>query len=977
VSEPSGSGPTSWLPDWTYLEEPLEAAEAIDELVEVTGVDDPALTETRLPSRPRYGQLTYTAFAVTSSVRGSGSGGWQVKEEAGDLDGREREALSRQVVTAFRLVTPPSRFPSRDEVAALPRRLTYRRLPLGAVWCHAAPAGNDATGRPNNVFSHVLLDRGPVDDIDLVRPIQRWAATSWLTPYGADEVQAAVLGEAREPVLGDEFGIAELAAFLFDLDASRFSTMGLLLDAVAAALAGGPPVVLGATTTEEGARWIALVQHLTAASVALRISFSTYERLEALLERPPEVVLSVVPASDLAGIRPAVPFPFVLVDPEDDAQTAQAADGTEVWRPRLVGEVATTDWSRLAMDVCLQGPIRWQDCVRDLDEISRQIGWPADAAPAWPLAAAMTRDPAFATARPLAARVLLRDAADVVLPPQIRVPVEAAVAEALTGPAQDVWTAVRELRPRDGRVPELAERAVATYVERALLEGNWLGRPEGVPLPSVRLVTPSEIGRVEEVAARALGSLRTLATLGPGSRAVLFLRVLDFLVRLEDLTGHAVSEADLEDVADTAAFCLMGQQGPAVVEAMRGRDPRLVERVLWRRALHEVATVHELPGRRLPQQVADWFGRHLTLQQLQEAADGDALAVEILVSRCLAEPEPDEDLAVAAAAQLLRPWLPWPTSKTSSVLVEEILDQTNHGRPWTLQMMSGVVDDCGRCDVGMARVMARAVARAVVAEGPSREASELAGRLRDAYGNMRGRGEEQLGGQERARLVIYHRVRPDWHRATDGLSTHVGELLEAISTAWAQLPAAEARSLAPHSVVAGVQAALAMIGINPFPEAADLARRARHLPAVNAPRAALALGLSDALPMLQEMLNESTSALGSQRMGGQVGDLFTRSVMLEAVKSQGFPDNFLLVPFSPRLRETTEQEDLARAVLRDWLSRMARREATDYLAEQMAAVQEGVSGPLDRVAREWLVRWWEPALPQGEDGRRSLRVFRR
>ncbi|MBL8930161.1 MAG: hypothetical protein JNL54_08575, partial [Kineosporiaceae bacterium] len=344
MSEQGSGGYVPTRPAWSTTRDRSAPAEATaDRAPTRVDTSPPVPAVVQIPdaappvvlARPRFAQLTYTAFAVTGSVRGAGSGGWQVKQESGEPDAREREVMSREVVTGLRLVTPPPRFPSRDEIESLPRRLAFRRTPVGDVWCHAVPAGNDVTGRPNNVFSHVLLDRSsvrPNDGPDTAgaagsaaspaatsdeRAIQLWRGERWLTPYGADEVQEAVLAE--EPRPGEWFSLRALAEFLFDLEAGRFSVMGLLLDAVAAALAGGPPVVLAAPTPDEGAWWIALVQRLTSPTVAGRVSFSTFDRLDAVSTGGTDRLLTVVPDTDVEttslGARP-----LVLIDHRDDPQ---------------------------------------------------------------------------------------------------------------------------------------------------------------------------------------------------------------------------------------------------------------------------------------------------------------------------------------------------------------------------------------------------------------------------------------------------------------------------------------------------------------------------------------------------------------------------------------------------------------------------------------------------------------------------------
>ncbi len=136
----------------------------------------------------RFGQLTYSSFD-----RGDGRGGWQVKETSGALTPDEVQTLSSRVATRFDAGVEVGPFPTPDEVVALPRRLVYAPVPgHGMGYWHTAPAGADASGRPGNVFAHVLLDRAPAT-VDALRPVDLWRSPDWLTPFNSEQVLAAAL----------------------------------------------------------------------------------------------------------------------------------------------------------------------------------------------------------------------------------------------------------------------------------------------------------------------------------------------------------------------------------------------------------------------------------------------------------------------------------------------------------------------------------------------------------------------------------------------------------------------------------------------------------------------------------------------------------------------------------------------------------------------------------------------------------------
>ena len=119
-----------------------------------------------------------------------------MKESTGGLTAAETEQLVAGVHTVFRATDPLPDYPTPADCERGPRRLAYR--PMGAesaAYWHTVPAGTDATGRPGNVFAHVILDRDAGADGDL-RPVQRWRSPGWVRPYGAPEIARAVLPPA-------------------------------------------------------------------------------------------------------------------------------------------------------------------------------------------------------------------------------------------------------------------------------------------------------------------------------------------------------------------------------------------------------------------------------------------------------------------------------------------------------------------------------------------------------------------------------------------------------------------------------------------------------------------------------------------------------------------------------------------------------------------------------------------------------------
>ena len=85
-------------------------------------------------------------------------------------------------------------FPTTAELASRTRRLAFRfdDDDGASVWWHAVEAGDDATGRPGNVFTHSVAIAGLPDTL---RPIDLWRSPSWLMPFGQKEVAEASLRE--------------------------------------------------------------------------------------------------------------------------------------------------------------------------------------------------------------------------------------------------------------------------------------------------------------------------------------------------------------------------------------------------------------------------------------------------------------------------------------------------------------------------------------------------------------------------------------------------------------------------------------------------------------------------------------------------------------------------------------------------------------------------------------------------------------
>ncbi|MGV0784070.1 GAP1-N2 domain-containing protein [Mycolicibacterium sp. XJ775] len=474
----------------------------------------------------RYGQLAYTSFDKVGSA-----GGWQVKESTGALTADETQQLIAGVRTVFQPVEPLPAYPTPEQLESGPRRLAYRPLDSGAVgYWHSIPAGSDSTGRPGNVFAHVLLDRHP----DAARrPIEWWRSAQWLRPYGPAAVSRAVL-PPRAPEPGAVVTKDSVIAFALDPATWRLTTLFGLLDAVVAALAGGPAVVFGAESPESAAQWIGLVSFLMSSGTAADLSFSTFDRADQLaLALQSGQHLTAVPIGDLGAVPPGV------VGIGETELISLGELGGEPHRTAAGQTIEVTPWSAMAQVVLLD-PASARTLLDDIDRFAAEVS-DAGLHPAWPMAMAVTANAEFADA--------IDEAHDVITtysPPGV--PAGSAAARTIAGVLGEVvgtttaeaWQAVQNLA--GGAAADFAD---VSYLCRALGDDAWLAQPGPIPLGPRAFhgkVTPVEVqGAIGQALQRARDT-------GPER----VLKVVDMLLRagvrddrlVPALRGDVVAQLD-------------------------------------------------------------------------------------------------------------------------------------------------------------------------------------------------------------------------------------------------------------------------------------------------------------------------------------------------------------------------------------------------------------------------------------------------
>lgn len=482
----------------------------------------------------RYGQLSYTSFDAVGTV-----GGWQVKETSGGLTPAETQELIAGVRTVFRPVGEMPDFPTPDQLEQGPRRLAYRHLGDGAGYWHTFPAGSDSTGRPGNVFAHALLDRAP-ETHPRYRAIQRWRSPHWLQPFGAAAVARAAL-PGTPPELGSAVTKDSVVTFALDAVTWRLATLFALLDAVAAALAGGPPVVLGVQSPDTAAQWIGLVSFLMSPGTAAALSFSTFDRAEQVAPHNGQV-LSAVPIEDLGVIEPGM----VVISETETVSLGEF--GGDPHRTAGGHRIEVTRWSVMAQVVLLDVASA-RRVLEDIDTLSGQVR-DDGLHPAWPMAMAVAGRPEFADAQVEAHEVIAAHSPSGALvgseAAHIIADVLSAVIGATTG---DAWRVVHELQDGAG-----ATFADATYFARAIADDAWMAQHGPIPLGPRTFHGKPIPSSLRVAIGPALDHGRQQ---GPDR----LLRVVDLLLRAgvaDDRLQAALTDGVLPGLADPGVRMLIG-----------------------------------------------------------------------------------------------------------------------------------------------------------------------------------------------------------------------------------------------------------------------------------------------------------------------------------------------------------------------------------------------------------------------------------
>ena len=429
------------------------------------------------PPATRWAQLTYASFD-----RADGSpGGWQEKDIVGDPTDEERRTLRRYVMSQFSYHGTLPKFATPEQVAALPVRFAYHAPDneRPGIYAYAVNAGVDSTGRPGNVYSHILMDRNP----DTMRPIDLWRSPSFARPANVDDILHTQIAETPQ----------NMQAGNLHMITQVLQTQGYTEPILAAADAlmntqHKGTVVLVSDRQDWSAIVIMAVQYLMSPSLARTVNWSVYERARDIRSN---MQIVAVPECDREDVQ-RMDHAYVICDGDI---------------PRIEGDqhvlgqsraIPVTAFSTL-IRACLAQP---HELASRLEALTNMDEWaPVQAhenvQPVWAFATLLAMEPGSLDQ---GVADLALDVATQSFPASARTidklfsRVSQGVVERVNG-SSDPWSVVSEY-PHDAHN---AERFVA---QRAALIATLEGRAQ-VPHPS-QVVSAPELVKDAEVVERAV-----------------------------------------------------------------------------------------------------------------------------------------------------------------------------------------------------------------------------------------------------------------------------------------------------------------------------------------------------------------------------------------------------------------------------------------------------------------------------------------
>ncbi|MGP9723239.1 GAP1-N2 domain-containing protein [Corynebacterium sp. AOP40-9SA-29] len=312
------------------------------------------------------GSFTYASFSPSDQR----SGGWGVGHRTGELAPFQVDEVIPLIPTHLSDPVALPTFPDREELARRIRRFAWLPAPWEpvesadtGVFLASVPAGQDATGRPGNVFTYVFVsDPGQLPQRDAVKLM---FSASVPSPYGKRKVDAAegpgnaqmtettVLSEKVIEGFLDGNSTADELSWPQELGRVRPHAGPVprreILNFLVARIADGTPVVL-LTDVAEGPLWItALADQLPPTLPADRsFTWSTYEKAATVTDTlAAGVSFAVVPSTEAekmqdapgvlvvntAAVLPVVPDPSAKQDTTTTTPSATSSWRGATWAP--------------------------------------------------------------------------------------------------------------------------------------------------------------------------------------------------------------------------------------------------------------------------------------------------------------------------------------------------------------------------------------------------------------------------------------------------------------------------------------------------------------------------------------------------------------------------------------------------------------------------------------------------------------------
>lgn len=247
------------------------------------------------------GSFSYASFAP----RDGHPGGWGVGRISGEVGPRLIDELIPLIPTQISDPVTLSAFPDRSDLARRLRRFAWLSAPQESrgVFFASSPAGQDASGRPGNVFTYVHV--GSPGDLRSRDAVDLMLSPSIPAPFGKRKVEDATLPDLRAGfVAPSPMTRTVVDAFLDGAPADSAGGPGVLptecsrvtpptgpatrreiLAELVTRLTDGHPVVLLADAVE-GPLWVAALAGALPAELpgGRPFTWSTYERAAGVRE---------------------------------------------------------------------------------------------------------------------------------------------------------------------------------------------------------------------------------------------------------------------------------------------------------------------------------------------------------------------------------------------------------------------------------------------------------------------------------------------------------------------------------------------------------------------------------------------------------------------------------------------------------------------------------------------------------------------